>query len=178
MRLEETPISSEVVYEGKIFYVEKRMVRLPNGKEARRDIVVNPNATAIVALDDEDRVIMVKQYRESAGRIMLEIPAGKMDPGEDPETCAIRELREETGYRAKSLTKLMGMRVSPGFSSEIIYLFVARDLDLGEVDPDEDEFVEVVKIPLKELVEMIMRGEIEDGKTIAGILAVNHMKKG
>lgn len=176
MNLEEKRLSRETVYKGAIFYVEKRMVRLPNGKEARRDIVVNPNATAIVALDDEDRVIMVKQYRESAGRVMLEIPAGKMDEGEDPETCASRELREETGYTAKSLKRLFASRVSPGFSSEIIYTYLAEGLELGDTDPDEDEFVETLKMPLGEVVDMILRGEIEDGKTIAGILAVNQLK--
>lgn len=169
-QLSENRISSKTIYSGPIFDVETHDVILPNGKQAKRDIVVNPNAAAIVAIDDQQRIILVRQYRDSAQRIMLEIPAGKMDPGEDAITCARRELREETGYVATNMESLFAMRVSPGFSSEIIHIMLATDLQLGDTDPDEDEFVEVMHMPIEEITAMIMKGDIQDGKTIAGVL--------
>ncbi len=176
-KLSEQKISSEVIYEGVIFNVEKQRVILPNGNEAVRDIVVNPNASAIVAIDNNNNVIMVKQYRTSNNRIMLEIPAGKLDKGEKPIECAKRELREETGYIPENINFLFSPMVSPGFSTEHIHIFMATNLSLGETDPDDDEFVEVVKLPITEAIEKIMNGQIEDGKTISGILAAARILK-
>lgn len=173
----EKKISSKKLLEGVIFDVERQTVILPNGNEAIRDVVVNPNAAAIVAIDDEQNIVMVRQYRTSANRIMLEIPAGKLDAGEQPIVCAGRELREETGYTAKDIKFLFSPMVSPGFSTEQIHIFMATDLTLGKTDPDEDEFVDTVKIPLTQVIEKVMNGEIQDGKTISGVLAAARILK-
>lgn len=176
-KLIEKKIASETLFEGAIFRVDRQNVTLPNGKQAIRDIVVNPNAAAIVAIDKDNNIIMVKQYRTTCERIMLEIPAGKLDPGEEPLACANRELREETGYRAKQMKFIFAPMVSPGFSTESIYIFMATDLSAGDIDPDEDEFVETVKIPINEVIKMIMNGEIQDGKTVSGVLAAARILK-
>ena len=178
MELKEKLIGNKTIYSGKIFDVQQRAIELPDGRQTVYDIVKNPNACAIVALDRDDNVIMVRQFRQSAGKVLLEIPAGKIDRGEDPDTCAARELREETGYTAQNIERLFGARVSPGFSTEIIYIYKATGLSLGETSFDEDEFIETVKVPLKEAREMIKKGEIEDGKTISGVLAVYCDKNG
>lgn len=173
MKLEEKLLTQDIVYHGKIFDVECCNVQLPNGREARRDLVRNTNAVAVVALTPEGEVILVRQYRLSAKRVMLEIPAGKLEIGEDPQAGALRELEEETGYRAGAIRPLMTYRGSVGFVCEAIYIFVATDLVLGQTHPDEDEFVTVEKIPLEEAAQRCATGQWEDGKTIAGILATS-----
>ncbi len=178
MELKEKLINLETIYEGKIFDVQQRLIELPDGRQTVYDIVKNPNACAVVPMDDDGNVIMVRQFRQSAGKVLLEIPAGKIDEGEDPDTCAVRELQEETGYIAGNIEKLADMRVSPGFSTEIIYIYKAENLEIGETNFDEDEFIETVKLPLSEVYRMITKGEIEDGKTICGILAVYCEKNG
>lgn len=176
-KLTEKTISTKKILDGVIFDVERQTVILPNGNEAIREIVVNPNAAAIVAIDNEQNIIMVRQYRTTAKRIMLEIPAGKLDASEQPIVCAGRELREETGYTAKDIKFLFAPMVSPGFSTEHIHIFMATNLTLGETDPDEDEFVDTIKIPLTEAVKKVMNGEIQDGKTISGVLAAARLLK-
>jgi len=178
MELKEKLINTKTIYSGKIFDVQQRMIELPDGRQTQYDIVKNPNACAIVALDSDDNVIMVRQFRQSAGKILLEIPAGKIDKGEDPDNCAARELKEETGYSAQKIERLFGARVSPGFSTEIIFIYKATELTLGETDFDEDEFIETEKVPLEKAYKMIKKGEIEDGKTISGILALYCDKNG
>lgn len=178
MELKEKLINTETIYNGKIFDVELRKIELPDGRQTVYDIVKNPNACAIVALDGEGSVIMVRQYRQSAGKVLLEIPAGKIDEGEDPDTCAARELSEETGYTAQNIERLLSARVSPGFSTEIIYIYKATGLTPGDTNFDEDEFIETVKVPIDEAYKMIKKGEIEDGKTISGVLAVYCDKHG
>jgi len=176
-KLIEKKISSKKMFEGAIFDVDRQTVVLPNGKEAIRDIVVNPNAAAIVAIDDKENIIMVKQFRASVERITLEIPAGKLDAGEEPIVCAARELREETGYSTKNIKLLFSTMVSPGFSTEHIHVFMATGLTLGDIDPDDDEFVDTIKIPLTEAIDKVMNGEIQDGKTISGVLAAARILK-
>jgi len=170
--LDERTLASKRIYSGRIFDVIQYEVELPNGHTSLRDIVVNPDAAAVVPMLDDGRVIMVRQYRKSAEKTLLEIPAGKIDPGELPLEAAYRELREETGYRCTDMALLFSMRVSPGFSTEVIHIYVARGLSPGQTDFDEDEFVETDAVPLSELIGRINRGEIEDGKSIAGLLAV------
>ena len=172
MQLEQQVKSKKTLYTGKVFDIEQIKVTLPDDREGTYDIVKSPNACAIVALDEEENVIMVKQYRPSANKVLWEIPAGKIDEGEEPEPCAIRELQEETGYIAGNIESLFSIRVSPGFCTEVIHIYKATELTLGKTDFDDDEFIETTKIPLIQVLKMIKNGEIEDAKTISGILAV------
>ncbi len=163
--------SSEVVYDGKIIRVERWTVELPNGHDALREVVCHPGAAAVVPLDTDGNVIMVRQYRAPIGRLTLEIPAGKLDHvGEDPLECAKRELSEETGFHAAVWQKLTAMDTTPGFCNECIHLYLATGLSTGETHPDEDEFVATVRIPLKEAVAKVMDGTFRDGKTALGLM--------
>ena len=171
IELEEKIIAKRDIYSGLIFDVCQYDVSLPNGNESKRDVVVNPNACAVVAVDDENYVYAVEQYRITAKRVMLEIPAGKMDPGEDHLTCATRELKEETGIIAGKMRYLFGIRVSPGFSTEIIHIYLATELTRGQAEPDEDEFLNIRRIKLDEFVNMALTGKLKDAKPVSGILA-------
>lgn len=169
--LEEQLLSREIVYKGVIVQLEHWQVTLPNGKTALREVAVHPGASAVVALDDEDNIILVRQQRIAVDRVTTEIPAGKFDHvGEDPLECAQRELSEETGLTADSWEKLTVLETTVGFCNERIHMFLARGLHAGADHPDEDEFVAVEKRPLREMVELAMRGEIRDAKTLTGIL--------
>lgn len=171
MNLIETPVSSETVYDGGFLTLEKMTVTLPSGKPAGRLIVRHNGASAVVPIDDKGNVYFVRQYRAPLQEVMLEIPAGKHDKkGDDGLATAMRELREETGLTAKNWTHLTELVTTPGFSDEIISLYMATDLAEGEDAPDEDEFLNVVKIPLDESLLMVQNGEIRDGKTICGLL--------
>ncbi len=159
------------IYDGAILDVQKWSVTLANGSPAFREVVLHRGASAIVPVDDEGYVYLVRQYRTPLDKIMLEIPAGKLDYwGEDRFECAKRELREETGFSAGKWTHLMDMATTPGFCSEVISLYLAQNLTMGETDFDDDEFLDLVKMPLKDAVSMIARGEISDGKTALAIL--------
>jgi ADP-ribose pyrophosphatase len=172
MNLDEKTLSAETCFEGKIFNVLRYRVELPDGQPAIRDVVVNPHAAAIVAVDDRGRVLMVRQFRQPAGRVMLEIPAGKLNAGEDdPLAAAHRELEEETGMVAGEMRPLVSGLVSPGFATEIIHIFLATGLRPGKANPDEDEFISLERIPLADMVDRVMTGRINDMKTNAGILA-------
>jgi ADP-ribose pyrophosphatase len=169
--MDEKTISSTNIYDGKIIKVRLDKVLLRDGKESFREIVemTNQGAVAIVPIVD-DKVYFVKQYRKSLGKDLLEIPAGRMDPGEDPVDSARRELAEEIGFWPNELQQLAFFYTSPGFSNEAIYLYLARDLVKYEAASDEGEFLEIQSLPLAEALKMISNGEIEDGKTIAGLL--------
>ncbi|MCL5780253.1 MAG: NUDIX hydrolase [Firmicutes bacterium] len=175
--LKETTISSKRVYEGKILNLRVDWVLLPNGKESGREVVEFSEAVAIVPIAEDGKVLLVTQYRYPVGEVLLEAPAGKMDPKEDPETCARRELQEETGYTAGSLEKICEFYTTPGFTNELMHVFLARELTLGEQNPDEDEFVQVEAVSLQDAIAMIYNGKIRDGKTIAGLLAAYNMLK-
>lgn len=169
--LKETIVSKERIYTGSIIDVEKWVAGLPNGGEALREIVLHKGASAIVPVDDENNVYLVRQFRMPFQTISLEIPAGKLDyAGEDRFECAKRELKEETGFTAEKWTHLSEMKTTPGFCTEVISLYLARGLQMGETDFDEDEFLDLVKMPLTEAVGMVMRGEITDGKTAMALL--------
>ncbi|MDO7787430.1 NUDIX domain-containing protein [Desulforamulus aquiferis] len=169
--LSEKTLSSTMVYEGKILNLRVDKVLLPNGKESGREVVEFSGAVAVVALTEENNVLLVKQYRYPVSEVLLEIPAGKMDHNEDPDTCARRELQEETGYTAKSLVKLCEFYTTPGFTTELMHVFLAQGLTAGVASPDEDEFVKVEVVPFLEALKMIFDGKIRDGKSIAGLLA-------
>ena len=169
--LTETLVSKEVVYPGAIIRLEHWDVMLPNGHHALREVACHPGASAVVALDEEGRVLMVRQMRIAVGRLTLEIPAGKLDsPEEDPLDCAKRELSEETGYRADHWRKLTCMETTPGFCNERIHLYLATGLHAGDSHPDDDEFVSVTRLPLQEAVAAVMDGTFRDGKTCLGIM--------
>lgn len=168
--LKETTISREDVFTGKIFTVHVDQVRLPNGKTAVREVADHCPCVAVVALDDENNVLTVTQYRYVFGRALLEIPAGKLEPGEDPAVGALRELREETGATPDEFIPMGKLILSPGCLGEELYLFLARGLHMGDTQPDEDEFLVQERIPFEEMVHRCVRGEIDDGKTVAAIL--------
>lgn len=170
-RLSEKLLTRETVYQGHIINVEHWTVALPNGKDALREVVVHRGASAIVALDDQNRIILVRQARVAVDRLTLEIPAGKLDSAaEDPFDCARRELSEETGMTADHWEKLTCLDTTPGFCSEKIHLYLATGLHEGDTHPDEDEFVDTVRMPLTEAVARVMDGTFRDGKTIVGIM--------
>ena len=168
----EEAVASEEIYSGKIVHLYRDTVRLPNGSRAIREVMRHPGAAAVVPLTQEENVILVRQYRYPFARVMLEIPAGKLDAGEDPLVCAKRELLEETGLDARELVSLGVYYPSVAVMDEVIHLYLARDFTEGETNLDEDEFLHVEQRPLKDVVEQVMRGEIPDGKTQTAILKV------
>jgi ADP-ribose pyrophosphatase len=172
MDLREERLASEYVFRGKILKIRVDTVRLPNGRTSTREVVEYAGAVAIVALDDDGRVILVRQYRYPVGEELLEIPAGKLEKDEDPLECAQRELLEETGYTARNWRLLRTYYSTPGFTSEKMHLFLARSLEKGQASTEADEFVEVELIPLKRASELIAEGVIRDGKSLVGLLSV------
>jgi ADP-ribose pyrophosphatase len=173
--LNEEVISSEPIYEGRIVRLRVDRVRLPNGRESTREIVAHPGAVCIVPVTDDGRVLLVRQFRLAAGKSLLEVPAGTLEPGEDPLACANRELMEETGFKAGSLQPMFAMFVAPGYSSEKIHAFLATGLEPAKADADFDEFLQLAGMPLVEVEGRILAGEFEDAKTIASLLAANRL---
>ncbi len=165
----EETLHGEYVYRGKIINLKVNQVRLPNKNVAIREIVEHPGAAVIVALDDQRRLLMVRQYRSAAGRDLLEVPAGTLNHGEAPAFCAIRELKEETGYQASQWEPLGYCYPSPGFSTEKMHFYFAQGLTQTDATPEEDEEIAVEWVPFVQAVEMIESGEIVDAKTIVGI---------
>lgn len=174
MNLIEKTLSSEIIYNGRIITTKVDQAMLPNGGTASREVVMHPGGVCVVALTDKKEVLAVRQFRYPYGEVLLEIPAGKRDKGgEDPLECGKRELKEETGATAENYYPLGVLYPSPGYCDEKIYMFAATGLSYGECDPDDDEFLEVEKIPLKDFVDMILKGEITDAKTQTAVLKVN-----
>ena len=174
----ETQKDSTLLYDGKVLHVYKDTINLPNGKTGMREYCRHGGAVAVVPLTCEGKVVCVRQYRYALGRVTLEIPAGKLDfPGEDHTEAALRELREETGYLTQTLTPIGDLSTSPALLTEIIHMYLAENLEPGETDPDDDEFLELVEIPLEELVDMILSGKIQDSKTQAAVLKVYLIKQ-
>lgn len=164
--LTEKKINSTCHFEGKVLRVFCDEISLPNGKTSFREYNKHKGAVCVIPVTDQGEVICVRQYRYAVDQILLEIPAGKLDyVGEDPESAARRELREETGATAEKLTYLGKYLGSPAILDETIHMYLAEGLTFGDTDFDEDEFIEIVTLPLSELVDMVMRGEIPDGKT-------------
>ena len=169
--LEEKFVSREEIFNGVVLKVVRDVVELPNGRLATRELCLHFGAVAIIPLLDDGRILMERQYRYAHGRIFFEIPAGKLDsPDEDPLHAAVRELREETGAVAEKITYLGRIDPSPALINEQIHLYLAEGLSFGERELDEDEFLEVEAVPLSELVEMVMSGEIKDSKTQIAVL--------
>lgn len=169
-RLTEKKLDSKFVYDGCLLKVYADRVELPNGKESYREIIRHPGAAAVVPMLPDGRIVMVRQYRYPVGDTMLEIPAGKLDPGETPEACVARELAEETGYTSQHIRKLTAIHTAPGFADELIHIYQAQELVASVQHTDDDEFINVEIYSKKELRAMIDDGRISDAKTIVGLL--------
>jgi ADP-ribose pyrophosphatase len=170
--VEETILSTQEIYSGRIVHLAVHQVRLPDGSKAKRETIKHPGAVAIVALDVNGDLLLVRQFRLAAGKVLREIPAGTLYPGEDPLVCAVRELQEETGYKPGKLESLGGIFVAPGYTTEFIHLYLATELSESRLAGDADEFIEVDHIPFKEALAMIERGEIADAKSNVALLRV------
>lgn len=163
--LEEKTIKTETIYKGKIIDVTLDDVQLPNGKTSKRELVKHPGAVAVIAITDEQNILMVKQFRKPLERSLVEIPAGKLEHGEAPEDSARRELEEETGYKAANLEYVTSFYTSPGFADEIVHLYYSDQLVKGSQQTDEDEFVELIEVSLRQAEELFQNKEIYDAKT-------------
>ena len=168
--LAERPLTEDVAWTGRIFNVDRLRVQLPDGRNAIRDVVRHPGAVAVVALTDESRICLVRQYRTALGRVTVEIPAGKLAPGEDPLECARRELLEETGMEAEKIAYLTTIASSSGFCDELIHIYMATGLSFSKSSPDADEFINVDLVEVGELIDAVLDGRIEDAKTVVGAL--------
>ncbi|GIM27933.1 ADP-ribose pyrophosphatase [Clostridium polyendosporum] len=171
--LYEKTIKEELVYQGDYLTIVNSIVELPNGKQAKRDMIRHPGAVAILAFIDDDKILMVEQFRKPVEKILLEIPAGKINIGEDPLQCAKRELEEETGYKSDSFVYLGKFAPAPGFCDEYIHLFKATKLASGKACFDDDEFINVKIYSIKEIKNMIKEGKIEDAKTMASLIYIS-----
>ena len=175
-RFEEKTVATDLLFEGKIISLRVEEVELPDGKRAKRELVDHPGAVAIIPITDEGKLILVEQYRKALNRSIIEIPAGKIEPGEDIEWTAIRELEEETGFGSNQFSYLQSFATSPGFANEIIHIFVAQGL--YKIDKpaagDEDEFIHMIECTIEEAEEMVLDERIYDAKTAFAIL---HAKK-
>lgn len=177
MHLEEKTVASESVYKGRIFEVTKDRALLENGKEVQRDVVHHSGGVTVIPVTDNEEILMVRQYRYPHHKVMLEIPAGKIEPGEKHYDCGRRELLEETGCTCKKYEYLGEIVPTPAYVSEVIHLYIASGLEFSKQSLDEDEFLEVEKIPLDKAVDMVLKGEITDSKTQIGVLKAWHIIK-
>ena len=173
MTFKEETIRSELVYEGIVLNLRRDEVMTVSGRPSVREIIEHGGGVALVAVTDEGKIIMERQFRKPLERDVLEIPAGKLEPGEDPLEAAGRELAEETGYRAENIEYLTKYYPSVGYCQEALYMYLCTGLTKGETNPDEDEAIDIYEYDFAELCEMIDRGEIEDGKSIAALFAAS-----
>lgn len=178
MTFSEKTITSEKKFEGRIIDVEVLDVELPGGKTGYREIVNHPGGVGIVALTDDNKILMVRQFRKPIEKAILEIPAGKLEKGEDPLECGKRELEEETGYKAAEFVSLGYLYPSPGFANEVTHIYLAWGLEKGEVNPDEDEYLDILEISVEEVYSAIMKNEINDAKTVIGFFKAMEYIKG
>ena len=168
---------SEILYYGKAFDVRRDQVLLPVGKTALFDVVVHPGAVTLIPIDSQGRILFVRQYRHAVGQELLELPAGTLDDGEEPEICALREVREETGMSAANLEKIGEFYLVPGYSTEHMHIYLATDLQPDPLPGDEDEFITVEPVALGDVPDLIDQGVIQDAKSLAALfLAEPHLK--
>lgn len=165
MHLNEKTVSSKTVYEGVIFTVKTDIAELENGQQAKRDMIVHPGGVCVIPVTDNNEIFMVKQFRYPFKTVTVEVPAGKLDFGENHSECGKRELLEETGCTCNEYIYLGEIYPLPAYDSEIIHMYLAKGLEYQNQNLDEDEFLDVVKIPLEEAVDMVMKNEIKDAKT-------------
>ncbi len=161
------------IYRGRIIDLSVETVTLPNGTTADLEVITHPGAAAVVPIKDDGTVVMIRQYRHAVGGFIHEIPAGKLHPGEDPRDCAVREVEEETGYRVGRLEPLVSFLTTPGFTNEIIHVFVGKELSPGTQALGDDEVLEIIAMPLAQAMDLIKNGIIKDAKTIIGLQALS-----
>ncbi|WP_062198436.1 NUDIX domain-containing protein [Massilibacterium senegalense] len=167
--LYEKTISMTSIFKGNVISLRTENVQLPNGEETVRELVHHPGAVAIIPVTEEGKIVVVRQFRKALEKTIIEIPAGKLEPGEQPEASAHRELEEETGYIAKEMTYMTTFYTSPGFADELVHMYVAKNLDIGVVNRDDDEFMDVLTITLEEAKALIQSGDICDAKTMYAV---------
>lgn len=177
MNFKEKQLSFDYKFKGRIINLRQDTVLLPNGNTATREVIEHPGGVCVAALTDNDELLFVRQWRYPYNEETLEIPAGKRDKkDEDPLECGKRELQEETGAIAQNYIDLKPLYPTPGYINEVIYCFLATGLTFGEQNPDEDEFLDVLRIPLEKAVEMVLSGEIKDAKTQIAVLKVKTLR--
>ena len=174
---EEETLSSRMVYDGRAVKLRIDTVRMPSGRETVREIVEHGDCVAIIAVDDKDNILLVSQFRKSVEKELLEIPAGGIDPGETPEDCVRRELREETGFLPRKVERLGGFYSSPGYCTEYLHLYLATDLVSSPLQAEDSESIRLVRMPLAQIPGLIASGSICDAKSIAGLLIFLEYKK-
>ena len=163
-------IDRKTIYHGRAFNVRRDEVRLQNKNTAHLDIIEHVGAVTILPLDADGRILFIRQYRHAAGKELLELPAGTLDPGELPEKCALREIREETGFAADKLVKIGEFFLAPGYSTEFMVVYLATDLHPDPLPGDEDEFITLEPVPIPQAYEMALKGGLQDGKSLAALL--------
>lgn len=174
--LEETILDSRRAFDGGFLKVDAVDVKLPNGNVKTHEVVRHPGAVCIIALDDNERILLVRQYRTSLERVTIEVPAGKLDAGEDPLDAVRRELSEETGYTAQNIRRIASIAPAAGYSDEIIHLYMATDLSAGPAHPDEDEFIAAEWVDLECFIDSVLDGRIEDSKTVIAALICDALR--
>ena len=175
---EEKTLSSQLIYEGRVVKLRVDTVQTPSGRKTTREIVEHSNCVAIVAIDDNDNVLLVNQFREAVGKELLEIPAGGIDPGEDPEAAVRREMQEETGYLPRKVERLSGFYSAPGYCTEYLYLYLATDLVPSQLYAEDTESISLVRVPTSQIPGLLASDGICDGKSVAGLLSfLEHRKE-
>ena len=174
----EKKISGEELYNGVVIHLTKDQVELDNGMKATREVIHHPGGVCVAALDEEENVYLVKQFRYPFGKALTELPAGKLEYGEDPLECGTRELKEEVGATAQKMTYLGCLYPTVAYDTEIIHMYMAEGLDFGEQSLDEGEFLDVEKMPLKEAFEMVMKNEMPDAKSQMAIMKAYYLRHG
>lgn len=175
MIMKETTVSSDLIYTGKTIQLRVDTVEVPNKGYQKREIIEHKGAVAIVAITDDNKIVLVKQYRKAVEKELYELPSGKIEIGETPLDCAIRELKEETGYSVESLKLIHKYYTTPGFSNQLVFIYLAKNLIPGESHLEEDEFLEVYEIDREEAYNMVISNEICDSKTIIGLLLTKEL---
>jgi len=168
--LSEEVISSKVIFEGRVVKLRVDMVRTVDGRKSTREVIEHAPCVAVVAVDDKGNVLLVRQFREALGKELLEIPAGGIDEGEDPEQAVMREMQEETGFRPGRIVRLCGFYTTPGFCDEFLHVYLATGLEASRLFAEDTPGIEVVRVPLADVPALLASGKIEDSKTIAGLL--------